>query len=104
MNVLIFEDEKPTALRLASLLLKIDESINIAGTIGSVAAGIKWYTENQMPDLVFQDIKLSDGNCFDIFNAVEVTAPVIFTTAFSEYAIKSFQVNSIDYIIKPYDI
>ena len=104
MNVLIFEDEKPTALRLASLLTEIDGSIKIVGTIGSVQAGIKWYKENQMPDLVFQDIILSDGNCFEIFDTVEVTAPVIFTTAFSEYAIKSFQVNSIDYIIKPYDI
>ena len=104
MNVLIFEDEKPTALRLASLLSEIDGSIKIVGTIGSVQAGIKWYKENEMPDLVFQDIQLTDGNCFDIFDAVEVTAPVIFTTAFSEYAIKSFQVNSIDYIIKPYDI
>ena len=104
MNVLIFEDEKQTANRLASLLSEIDKSIIILGAIGSVAAGIKWYRENQMPDLVFQDIILSDGNCFDIFDAVEVTAPVIFTTAFSEYAIRSFQVNSIDYIIKPYDI
>lgn len=104
MNVLIFEDEKPTALRLASLLSEIDESIKIVGTIGSVQAGIKWYKEHEMPDLIFQDIQLSDGNCFDIFDAVEVTVPVIFTTAFSEYAIKSFQVNSIDYIIKPYDI
>ena len=104
MNVLIFEDEKPTAIHLASLLSKIDKSINIVGSIGSVAAGIKWYKENPTPDLVFQDIQLSDGNCFEIFDAVEVIAPVIFTTAFSEYAIKSFQVNSIDYIIKPYDI
>ena len=104
MNVLIFEDEKPTALRLVSLLSEIDSTINIAGTIGSVEAGIKWYKENNMPDLVFQDIILTDGNCFDIFDNVEVTAPVIFTTAFSQYAIKSFQVNSIDYIIKPYDI
>ncbi len=104
MNVLIFEDEKPTALRLASLLTNIDASIKIVGTIGSVQAGIKWYKENPMPDIVFQDIQLSDGNCFEIFDAVEVAIPVIFTTAFSEYAIKSFQVNSIDYIIKPYDI
>ncbi len=104
MNVLIFEDEKPTALRLTNLLAKIDDSIKIVGTIGSVQAGIKWYKENPMPDLVFQDIQLSDGNCFEIFDAVEVAIPVIFTTAFSEYAIKSFQVNSIDYIIKPYDI
>ncbi len=104
MNVLIFEDERPTSIRLASLLTEIDGSIRIIGSIGSVQAGIKWYKENEMPDLIFQDIQLSDGNCFEIFDAVEVTAPVIFTTAFSEYAIKSFQVNSIDYIIKPYDI
>ena len=104
MNVLIFEDENPTARRLSNLLLKIDETINIVGIIGTVADGIRWYKGNRMPDLVFQDIILSDGNCFEIFDAVEITAPVIFTTAFSEYAIKSFQVNSIDYIIKPYDI
>lgn len=104
MNVLIFEDEKPTAKRLSSLLTKIDKSINIVGIIGTVAEGIKWYNENPMPDLVFQDIILSDGNSFDIFNKVEVIAPVIFTTAYSEYAIRSFQVNSIDYIVKPYDI
>lgn len=104
MKVLIFEDEKPTLNRLSRLLLEIDNSINIVGKIATVAEGIKWYQENEMPDLIFQDIMLSDGNCFDIFNQYEVTAPVIFTTAFSEYAIKSFQVNSIDYIIKPYDI
>ncbi len=104
MNVLIFEDENPTARHLSNLLSKIDKSINIVGTIGTVAAGIKWYNKNQMPDLIFQDIILSDGNCFEIFDVIEVTAPVIFTTAFSEYAIKSFEVNSIDYIIKPYDI
>lgn len=104
MNVLIFEDENPTAKRLVSLLAGIDESINIVGIIGSVAEGIKWYNENPMPDLVFQDIILGDGNCFEIFDSVQVTAPVIFTTAYSQYAIKSFQVNSIAYIIKPYDI
>lgn len=104
MNVLIFEDETPTAKRLSNLLSKIDKEITVVGIIGTVSEGIKWYKENQMPDLIFQDIILSDGNCFDIFEVVEVTAPVIFTTAFSEYAIQSFQVNSIDYIIKPYDI
>jgi len=81
MNVLIFEDEKPTAKRLSSLLSNIDNSISIVGIIGTVADGIKWYKENPMPDLVFQDIMLSDGNCFEIFSAVDVTAPVIFTTA-----------------------
>jgi two-component system, LytTR family, response regulator LytT len=104
MKVLIFEDEKHTALRLKSLLTEIDNSINVIDIICSVEAGIKWFKDNEMPDLVFQDIILSDGNCFDVFNAIKVTSPVIFTTAFSDYALQSFRVNSIDYIVKPYDI
>jgi len=103
MNVLIFEDEKHTANRLAKLLDEIDGAIQILKVIGSVKEGIEWFRVNEMPDLIFQDIILSDGNCFDIFEAVEITAPVIFTTAFSEYALRSFRVNSIDYIVKPYD-
>ncbi len=103
MNVLIFEDEKHTATRLTNLLHEIDDTIHIVQIIGSVKEGIEWHRENEMPDLIFQDIILSDGNCFDIFDAVDITAPVIFTTAFSEYALRSFQVNSIDYIVKPYD-
>ena len=103
MNVLIFEDEKYTADRLSNLLKEADNSINIIEVIGSVNEGISWFSENEMPDLIFQDIMLSDGNCFDIFNAVEINAPIIFTTAFSEYALRSFQVNSIDYLVKPYD-
>jgi len=104
MRVLIFEDEKHTAIRLKSLLSEIDNSIEIVSIISSVEEGIRWYKENKMPDLIFQDIILTDGTCFDIFEAISVTAPVIFTTAFSDYAIQSFQVNSIDYIVKPYDI
>lgn len=104
MNVLIVEDEKPTAHRLKDLLLIIDDDINIVGLISSVKEGIHWYNNNPMPDLIFQDIQLNDGNCFDIFDAVSIDAPVIFTTAFSEYAIESFKVNSIDYLVKPFDI
>ena len=104
MKVLIFEDEKHTAIHLKSLLTKIDNSIEIIDIISSVEDGIKWYKKNKMPDLIFQDIILTDGNCFDIFNTINISAPVIFTTAFSDYAIQSFQVNSIDYIVKPYDI
>lgn len=105
MNVLIFEDEKHTANYLASLLKKSDASIKILDIIGSVREGIQWFKDNENPDLIFQDIILSDGNCFEIFDAVELTSvPIIFTTAFSEYALRSFQVNSIDYILKPYDI
>ena len=104
MNVLIFEDERHTAVRLSSLLAEIDDTIKIVDIIGSVKEGINWFRHNEMPDLIFQDIILSDGNCFDIFDAVDLTVPIIFTTAFSEYALRSFQVNSIDYLIKPYDI
>ena len=104
MNVLIFEDERHTANRLSKLLAECDDSINIVGIIGSVKEGVSWLNKNPLPDLIFQDIILSDGNCFDIFDAVELSTPIIFTTAFSEYALRSFQVNSIDYIVKPYDI
>jgi len=103
MNVLIFEDEKHTAIRLKKLLSVIDESINVLAVIGSVKEGIDWLKTNPAPDLIFQDIMLNDGECFEIFNAVDITSPVIFTTAYSEYALKSFRVNSIDYIVKPYD-
>jgi DNA-binding LytR/AlgR family response regulator len=105
MNVLIFEDEKHTAIHLADLLKESDPTIKILDIIGSVKEGIQWFEDNELPDLIFQDIILSDGNCFEIFEAVELTSvPIIFTTAFSEYALRSFQVNSIDYILKPYDI
>ncbi|MFK5855453.1 MAG: LytTR family DNA-binding domain-containing protein [Bacteroidota bacterium] len=104
MNVLIFEDERHTANRLSSLLTECNNSINILAIIGSVKEGISWLNNNEIPDLIFQDIILSDGNCFDIFDAVNLTSPIIFTTAFSEYALRSFEVNSIDYIVKPYDI
>jgi len=103
MKVLIFEDEKPTAKRLTQLLKEIDAQIQVLDVLSSVKAGVEWYKNNPMPDLIFQDIQLNDGNCFEIFQSVEVSAPVIFTTAFSDYAIQSFQVNSIDYIVKPYD-
>ncbi len=103
MNVLIFEDEKHTALRLIQLLKKYDKKINVLEVISSVREGILWYKENPFPDLIFQDILLNDGNCFEIFDEIEVKAPVIFTTAYNEYALRSFKVNSIDYIVKPYD-
>jgi DNA-binding LytR/AlgR family response regulator len=103
MNVLIFEDEKHTAVRLKKLLTEIDDTINISAIIGSVKEGIEWLNSNPAPDLIFQDIMLNDDNCFDLFSAVDITSPVIFTTAYSEYALRSFRVNSIDYIMKPYD-
>ncbi|MCG6188792.1 LytR/AlgR family response regulator transcription factor [Maribellus maritimus] len=103
MKVLLFEDEKHTAHRLVQLLKKYDADIKVLDVIGSVKEGIQWYRKNSLPDLVFQDILLNDGNCFEIFDEVKVKVPVIFTTAYNEYALRSFNVNSIDYIVKPYD-
>ncbi|MGS2764331.1 LytR/AlgR family response regulator transcription factor [Sinomicrobium sp. M5D2P9] len=102
MRIVIIEDEIHTADRLRDLLLQCDNTIHIAATLGSNKAAVNWYRSNAMPDLVFQDIELTDGNCFRIFDQVEVTAPIIFTTAYSNYALKSFALNSIDYIVKPY--
>lgn len=104
MKVLIIEDEMPTALRLKELLLQYDPAIEVAGILTSVSSSIRWFSRNAHPDLIFQDIELSDGLCFEIFQETRVDVPVIFTTAYSTYALRAFEVNSIDYVVKPYDI
>ncbi|MFC0876120.1 LytR/AlgR family response regulator transcription factor [Saccharicrinis sp. FJH2] len=103
MNVLIFEDEIHSANMLVKLLEQYDPEIRIVDIIGSVENGIHWFKSHPFPDLIFQDIRLSDGDCFSIYEAVQVPTPVIFTTAYSSYAIQSFRVNNIDYLLKPYD-
>ena len=104
MKVLIIEDEQHTAERLKQLIITYDPDIQILGELTTVRESIEWLRNNPLPDLIFQDIQLSDGNCFEIYENINLSTPVIFTTAFSEYAIKSFEVNSIDYLVKPYDI
>lgn len=101
MKVLIVEDELLLARQLKSLLQKIDPAMVIEGPCNSIDSTVKWLTENGMPDLLLLDIELADGQCFDIFERMEVTAPVIFTTAYDEYTLKAFKVNSIDYLLKP---
>jgi len=101
MNVVIIEDEHLTAERIASLLGQIDPGINILAIIDSVKRSVEWFRTNGNPDLVMMDIQLADGLSFDIFDAVDIEAPVIFITAFQEYAIKAFKVNSVDYLLKP---
>lgn len=103
MDILIFEDEKHTATKLKMLLGEIDQSLKVVAILGSVKEGIEWLKSHANPGLIFQDIRLSDGNCFELFDAIEISSPVVFTTAYSEYALKSFRVNSIDYIVKPYN-
>jgi len=103
INVLIIEDEFLSAERLRKLVLDLDKSIQIIGVIESVEEAVKWFRNNNSPDLVFLDIHLADGSSFEIFDKVEINAPVIFTTAYDKYAIKAFKVDSIDYLLKPID-
>lgn len=100
MKALIIEDEKLAAERLEELLIEIDPSIEIAGVIPSAEQSAKWLAQNKA-DLLFMDIQLSDGLCFSIFENVRPETPIIFTTAYDQYAIKVFKLNSIDYLLKP---
>jgi two-component system, LytTR family, response regulator LytT len=100
MKIAIIDDEKPAADRLQDLLLEIDPSIKVLARLTSVEDSVKWLSINK-PDLLFLDIQLSDGQSFSIFDSLQIDTPVIFTTAYDEYAIKAFKLNSIDYLLKP---
>ncbi|RYY30683.1 MAG: response regulator transcription factor [Sphingobacteriaceae bacterium] len=101
MKIIIIEDESKTAKELKGMLEELDNEILVEAILPSVSAGIKWLKENPAPELIFSDIQLGDGLSFEIFREVETQAPVIFCTAFDEYAIKAFESNSIDYLLKP---
>jgi len=101
LKILVIEDEEKAAKRLISLIKQIDENITILSIIESVEDAIKWFENNDDVDLIFLDIQLSDGMSFNIFEKVEVNTPIIFTTAFDEFALKAFELNSIDYLLKP---
>lgn len=101
MNVIIIEDEKPAARRLSRLL--DDLNVEVSVMLHSVEEAINWFRNNAHPDLIFLDIQLSDGLSFEIFEEVEVKSAIIFTTAFDEYALQAFKLNSIDYLLKPID-
>ncbi|MCU0358810.1 MAG: LytTR family DNA-binding domain-containing protein [Cyclobacteriaceae bacterium] len=103
MRVLIIEDEAQAARRLESLIKEADYAISVEGHTDSVKSSVKWLKENSTPDLIFMDIQLGDGLSFEIFDQVEVKCPVVFTTAYDEYALRAFKVNSVDYILKPID-
>ena len=102
-RVLISEDEPQAIKRLEALLGDLMPGIAIVAKLDSVNGSVKWLRENGPPDLIFMDIQLADGISFQIFEKCDVKAPVIFTTAYEEYALKAFKVNSIDYILKPVD-
>jgi len=103
-RALIIEDEKPAAEHLQRLIHQIDTKIKIDLVISSVDDAVTWFSNNPMPDLIFLDVQLSDGLSFEIFDHIDITCPIIFTTAYEEYAIKAFKFNSIDYLLKPVSI
>lgn len=101
MNIIIIEDEKPSARRLQRMLER--QNVEVDTMLHSVEESIEWFANNPHPDLIFLDIQLSDGLSFEIFDEVEVSSAIIFTTAFDEYALQAFKLNSIDYLLKPID-
>ena len=101
MKVLIIEDEYHAARRLEKLLLELQPNIQILESIDSIENAVNWLRQNPAPELAFIDIQLADGLSFEIFKQVEFKAPVIFTTAYDQYTLKAFKVNSIDYLLKP---
>ncbi len=101
MNVLIIENEKPATEKLIRLLKKIDESITVIGILETVEESVNWLQNNPSPNLILLDIQLDDGICFEIFETTQVNVPIIFTTAYNEYVLQAFKVNSVDYLLKP---
>ena len=101
MNILLIEDETPAYNRLSKMLRQALPDANVLGCIDSIAAAQEWFESNAMPDLVMMDIHLADGSAFDLLQTVSITAPLIFTTAYDQYAIEAFKTKSIDYLLKP---
>lgn len=101
MNIIIIEDERPSARRLQRMLRSLNLETDIM--LHSVEESIAWFRSNEHPDLIFLDIQLSDGLSFEIFEAINIKSAVIFTTAYDEYALQAFKLNSIDYLLKPID-
>jgi DNA-binding LytR/AlgR family response regulator len=101
MKIVIIEDEKPAAEKLQELIESIDTSVQVVAVLTSVQASLNWLKQNEMPQLIFMDIELTDGLSFTIFDSCHITCPVIFTTAYDEYWQEAFEHNSIDYLLKP---
>jgi DNA-binding LytR/AlgR family response regulator len=101
MKVVIIEDEHLTAERIRSLIEKIDPGVTVMALLDSVKGAVEWFRGHEKPDLVLMDIQLADGISFQIFDQIDIEYPVVFITAYQEYAIRAFKVNSVDYLLKP---
>jgi len=103
MKALLIEDELPAANRLKSLLTSIDPTIEIVDILPSIKKALHWFNNNASPDAVFMDIELSDGRCFEILRQLKISAPIIFTTAYDQFALKAIKLSAFDYLLKPID-
>lgn len=103
MRILIIEDELPAARRIEQLIRQQRPQVEILAVIDSISEAVKWFAQNPAPELILMDIHLADGLSFDIFQSIKIQSMVIFTTAYDQYAIRAFKVNSIDYLLKPID-
>lgn len=101
MKVIIIEDEKAAVRNLKALLQEVKPEVEVEATLDSIAAVLDWFAMHSMPDMIFMDIHLADGSAFEIFDHVDITCPIVFTTAYDEYALRAFKVNSVDYLLKP---
>jgi len=101
MNILIIEDEIKAARSLAAMIGEIKPGAKILAQLQSIERVVAYFAENTQPDLIFMDVQLADGICFDIFKQVKITCPVVFCTAFDEYSLEAFKSNGIDYVVKP---
>lgn len=101
MDVLIIEDEKKAAQKLKELIAEVDNTMNVIEILDSVERSIKWFGEHNSPNLIFSDIQLADGLCFEIFREVAVNSPIIICTAFDEYLMNAFDTNAVSYLLKP---
>ena len=101
MKIVIVEDEHLAASKLEKMILKYDSNIEVLQKLDSVSSTVRWLKNNPLPDLLLLDIQLTDGSCFDVLKQVKIDCPVIFTTAYDQYALDAFKMQSIDYLIKP---
>ena len=101
MNILIIEDETPAYKRLVKLIEELVPDTNIVGHLDSVSAACQWFSQHPVPHLVFMDIHLADGSAFDLIKQTAIACPIIFTTAYNEYALDAFKASSLDYLLKP---
>jgi two-component system, LytTR family, response regulator LytT len=103
MKAIIIEDEQRAANHLVRLIHEVDANIEVIAELQTISSSVEWFRANPIPDVVFLDIHLADGSSFEIFKEINIESPIVFTTAYDEYALKAFGVNSIDYLLKPID-